>query len=218
MENNYNEIEYGERMGFSEMFEWGEESLINQTKSDKSKNNIVYHCKLVQFNDKYPNTVIRARTTKNIVGISTINSCITASNPNIWPYAYVINEYGDLYLQNKDIGEGKKTYDPINEMSIMQTYKKQVIVPLKNPEYDLNKLYVKRNFRNEWCNVVILGKAIIEDNGKCKPGKYCTLYKGNDENKYGTVIPAKKNDDFKLYVLQRLSDNTIIVFFTPQIY
>lgn len=201
-------LEFGEQLGYSEMFEWGEQ--INTE--------FPYHCKLVQFSEEKPNTIVRAKSTKNIIGISAINSGIKADNPNSWPFKYVINEYGDLYLRKTDIAEASKRYDAINEMSFLETHKKEVILPVINPSYDSSKEYIKRQNRNEWCIVTILGKAIIEDNGKCKPGKYCTLYKGNDNRMIGTVIPAKKTDKFKLYVLDRLSDHTIIVLFTPQIY
>ena len=61
-------------------------------------------------------------------------------------------------------------------------------------------------------------RIIIEDNGKCEAGKYCTLYKGKKDRYFGTVIPAKSTDKFKLYVLGRISEHTIIVLMTPQIY
>lgn len=219
--NEFKEVDFGEHFGFSELYEWGEDNPIdyqqNQIKNNK-KPTVIYQAKLVQFSEQYPYTVIRARNTKNIIGISTNNSGYSASNPNEWPYKYIINEYGDLYLYNKDIGTGKKIYDSINEMSIMQTSKKSIIVPLENPDYDKEQQYVQRKNRGEWCNTIILGKAIIEDNGKCVPGEYCTLYKGDNSDLYGTVEPATKDDTFKLYVMQRLSDHTIIVFFVPQIY
>lgn len=217
-------VEFGEQMGFSELYEWGEDNptdYINQNKELLSEQNfdnfINYNGKLVQFSEQFPQSVIRARSIKNIVGISTINSGYTVSNPKQWPFKYIINEYGDLYLNRKDIAEGKKVYDSINEMPFIQTCKKTIVAPLENPDYDKTQEYNQRKNRGEWCNVIILGKAIIEDNGKCEAGKYCTLYKGNDKNLYGTVEPADENDEFKLYVLQRLSEHTIVVFFSPKI-
>ena len=79
--------------------------------------------------------------------------------------------------------------------------------------YDPDKKYIVRSHRNEWCQVTLLGKAIIEDNGECKAGEYCTLYSGNDIEKIGTVVPAKEDDEFKLYVMNRVSNKTILVFF-----
>jgi len=200
-------LEFGEKLGISEMFEWGEQ--ISQE--------FPYHCKLVQFDKENPHCVIRARNTNNIVGISSIGSGIKASNSNIWPFKYIINEYGDLYLRKTDIGEALKKYDSINEISYLETYKKSVILPVINPNYNDNNEYIKRSSRSEWCTVTILGKAILEDNGQCIPGQYCTLYQGENDRMFGTVIPAKETDKFKLYVLNRLSDHTIIVLYIPQI-
>ena len=201
-------LEFGELFGYSEMFEWDEP--INS--------NFPYHCKLVQFSEKNPSKVIRARSIKNIVGISTINCGYKASNPSEWPFKYIVNEFGDLYLKRRDIGEAIKKYDPINEMSYLQTSKKSIIVPVNNPSYKSDEKYLKRQGRPEWCTVNILGKVIVEDNGECIPGQYCTLYKGENDRMIGTVIPANNDDKFKLYVLNRISDHTIIVLYTPQIY
>lgn len=200
-------LDFGEKLGFSEMYEWGE----------RINSEFPFHCKLVQFDEKKPHCIIRARNTKNIVGISSIGSGYKASNPDTWPFKYIINEYGDLYLKRTDIGEASKKYDSISEMTYLETHKKNVILPVINPNYNNQHEYIKRSNRSEWCSVTILGKAIIEDNGECIPGQYCTLYQGNDNRMIGTVIPAKKTDKFKLYVLNRLSPNTIMVLFTPKI-
>lgn len=217
MTQEYKEVDFGEKMGFSELYEWGEENPTNYFK-DKTEYDINFHAKLVQFSDKFPHTVIRARNTDKIVGISTIASGYLASNPSEWPFKYIINEFGDLYLNEVNIAEGKKIYDPIHEMSIMSTTKKSIIAPIINPDYKNDKNYIQRKNRGDWCNVVLLGKAIVEDNGQCEPGKYCTLYKGHNEKLYGTVEPATNKDKFKLLVLQRLSQHSIIVFYAPQIY
>ena len=201
-------LEFGEKFGFSEMFEWDEQV----------KTEFPYHCKLVQFSEEHPEKIIRARSIKNIVGISTINSAFKASNPNEWPFKYIINEYGDLYLKPSTIAEATKKYDDVNEFSYLETHKKSVILPVNNPDFDEDKKYIKRQSRGEWSTVTLIGKAIIEDNGKCEPGKYCTLYQGEEDRMFGTVIPAKKTDKFKLYVLDRISDHTIIVLYIPQIY
>lgn len=201
-------LKFGELLGYSEMFEWDEQ--IND--------DFPFHCKLVQFSEQHPNKVIRAKSIKNIVGISTLNSSYRASNPDEWPFKYIINEFGDLFLTRKSIAEGTKKYDSINEMTYIQTSEKKVIVPVDNPSYDSSKEYLTRQNRPDWCTVTILGKAIIEDNGKCEAGKYCTLYQGEDDRMTGTVIPANDDDKFKLYVLNRISNHTIMVLFIPQIY
>jgi len=212
---NYTNIPYGELFGISELFEWGEEIKIDK---EHPEDQIQFICKLVQFSEQYPHTVIRARNTKNLVGISTINSEIKASNPQEWSGKYLMNEYGDLYLKQEDSAYGVKEYDSVNEFSYISTKQKTLHIPLINSNYDPDREYLPRTKRPEWVTVTLLGKAIIEDNGQCKAGEYCTLYKGDDEKLFGTVIPATDEDTFKLYVLQRISDHTIIVFYQPQIY
>lgn len=201
-------IEFGENFGISEMFEWAEQ--IPQE--------IVPLAKFVQFSPNFPRGIILAKNTNNIVGITTINTAVRASNPNVYPYKYLINEYGDLYLQAKEIAYAQKTYDEINEFSYLTTKRKVVHIPIVNEYYDENKEYVPRSNRGEWMTVTLLGKVILEDNGKCKAGEYCTVYSGDDPKLIGTAQPATNEDKFKLYVLERLSEHTILVLMVPQIY
>ena len=211
MDNNIAQIitniDYGDKFGYSEMFEWGEVVDSNVSKISK----------FVQFSEKHPHTVILARDTSNIVGVSTMIAAYVASNPTQWPYKYVFNEYGDLYLEEKNIGIGEKAYDSVNEINYMQTHQQKVFMPIVNPNYDSNKQYIPRTSRNEWTRVTILGKAIVEDNGKCEPGKYCTVYTGDDKTLYGSAMPCSKKTNIKFYVLERLSEHTILIFITSKI-
>lgn len=200
-------LEYGDQFGYSEMFEWGE--LVNPQ--------ISKICKFVQFSEKYPRAVILARNTNNMVGVTSMMTSHVASNPSEWPYKYLFNEYGDLFLEEKNIGVGEKTYDPINEFSYMSTYEKTIYIPVENPQYDKEKEYTKRSLRNEWVKVTILGKAIVEDNGECVPGQYCTLYSGDDKQLYGTAVPYSGDENVKFYVLSRLSTHTILIFISSKI-
>ena len=102
----------------------------------------------------------------------------------------------------------KSNFDPDKKLE-----KSNVNCEKPKENYDPDKKYIVRSHRNEWCQVTLLGKAIIEDNGECKAGEYCTLYSGNDREKIGTVVPAKEDDEFKLYVMNRVSNKTILVFF-----
>ena len=201
-----NPYQYGNKFGYAEMYEWNKIPEITRLG------------RLVQFSKENPEKVEIAKDTKNIVGISGISPAFSASDPKVWPYKYLFNEYEDLYLKKEIIAVSQKEYDQLNEFSYISTKPKDILLPIENEEYDKGKEYIKRSNRIEWIPVILLGKAVIEDNGKCKPGKYCTLYVGDDELRHGSVIPAKKTDKFKLYVLSRLSDKTIVVFFTPQIY
>lgn len=197
------EYKIGNKFGYAEMYEWG----------CMPKNDVSLFGHLIQFNKDNPFTIEFATDPKRVIGVSTINSAIISDNPEYWTYLYLFNEYGDIYLTKTDIAVASKEYDEIEEISFIRTQKKEVLSPILNDEYDKSKEYVQRSKRNEWCQVTLLGKAIVEDNGECKGGEFCTLYSGNDESKIGTVVPAKEDDEFKLYVMNRVSDKTILVFF-----
>lgn len=197
-----NKVEFGNRFGYAEMYEWHE--LL--------PSNIVPFGKLVQFNKEVPYTIQLARNTENIIGITTINSVIDSDNPQSWPYMCLFNEYGDFYLKKDVIAKGSKVYDELEELSYIKTEKQEVLSPVINDAYQKETDYVPRTQRKEWIRVTLLGKAIVEDNGECVDGGYCTLYTGDDQSKFGTVVPAKEDDKFKLYVLNRVSDKTILVF------
>ena len=197
-----NEILIGNKFGYAEMYEW------NNIPED-----IIPFGKLVQFSKEKPFTIELAHNTENILGITSINSVIESDDPQYWQYMYLFNEYGDIYLQKHIIAEGHKEYDELEELSYIKTEKTDSYIPIINEEYDYEKEYVPRSKRPEWIRVILLGKAILEDNGECKAGNYCTLYTGNDPLKFGTVVPAKEDDKLKIYVMNRVSDKTILVFF-----
>ena len=70
------------------------------------------------------------------------------------------------------------------------------------------KIYKKRSDRPEWIRVNLLGKCIVVDDGTCKPGHWCTI----GEN--GIAIPTDiKTPNVNWYVLDRLTENTIMIFF-----
>lgn len=201
--NDVKESLIGNKFGYAEMYEW-----YSVPDAD-----ICPFGRLVQFNSELPFTIEFATNYKKIIGVSTINSVEKSDEPKYWPYRYLFNEYGDIYLEKKIIASASKEYDELEEISYIKTSKEEVLTPIVNKNYDPDKKYIVRSHRNEWCQVTLLGKAIIEDNGECKAGEYCTLYSGNDREKIGTVVPAKEDDEFKLYVMNRVSNKTILVFF-----
>ena len=74
-----------------------------------------------------------------MIGVTSMMTSHVASNPSEWPYKYLFNEYGDLFLEEKNIGVGEKVYDSVNEFSYMSTHKKTIYTPVKNPKYDKEK-------------------------------------------------------------------------------
>lgn len=188
--------------GYSEMYEWSEKPEVT-------------FGKFVQFSnikDKY-HCIVPATNVDAIIGVSTINAQIVSDDPNEWFLKYAFNEYGDLYFKNENIAVGKKEYDDVNELSFIRTQSQSIYVPVLNDEYDKSKQYIKRTARQEWVRVNLIGKCIVEDDGNCVPGQYCTLYTGDDTSKFGTAIPANDKTTHKWYVMNRVSPKTILILY-----
>lgn len=187
--------------GYSEMYEWYEVPqpafrlgrFVTFSKNDSTK--IVPVSKEDQF----------------IIGVSTINSAFDSDDPDEWKYKNMCNEYGDLYLTEEKLAVGTKTYDQLNEMNFIRTYPWKHLVKIENKLYDKTKKYVKRSNREEWVRVNLMGKVIVFDDGKCKPGEWCKPYTGKMKELQGSAVPANENDKQKFYVMCRLSAKTIVI-------
>jgi hypothetical protein len=189
-----------QKFGFSEMYEW---STLPDPNTKFGR--------FVQFDEKQPGKIKLCSNFSNIVGVTTINSVIDSDNPTEWPAKNISNEFGDLYLQNERLAIGSKEYDQQNEMAFIQTKMWEHLIPINNPAFNNNLKYVKRSNRQEWVRVNLIGKCIVEDDGKCVPGEYCTLYTGKTKKKHGTVKPADAKSPVKFYVLKRLTQKTILI-------
>ena len=186
------------KFGYSEMYEW----------SELFKFNIVPYGRFVTFDEKEPGKIKLANNNDNPIGVTTINSVITSDDPEEWQGKYLCNEYGDCFLQERDKAVAVNAYDDVNEMPYIATYKDTEVVPVVNEQFDKSRIYKKRSERPEWVRVNLLGKCIIVDDGNCKPGAFCTV--GED----GIAIPvSSKNKSNKYYVLDRLTENTIMIFY-----
>lgn len=186
------------KFGYSEMYEW----------SELFEFNIVPYGRFVSFDNNEPGKIKLANNYDNIIGVTTINSVITSDDPNEWQGKYLCNEYGDCFLQKKDKAVAVNAYDDINEMPYIATYKDSEVVPVINDTFDKSRIYKKRSERPEWVRVNLLGKCIVVDDGNCKPGGYCTVSKEG-----GIAVPCDDIEPKKYYVIDRLTDNTIMIFF-----
>lgn len=189
------------KFGYSEMYEW----------SELFKFNIVPYGRFVTFDDNEIGKIRLAHLGDYIIGVTTINSVITSDDPEEWQGKYLCNEYGDCYLQEKENAIAQKQYDSKLEMPYIATYKQKEMVPVINDQYDESKNYVKRSDRQEWIRVNLLGKCIVVDNGECQPGKFCTV----GENGIAKPTDISRGMPYvnKWYVIDRLTDNTIMIFF-----
>ena len=183
------------KFGYSEMYEW----------SELFEFNIVPYGRFVSFDNNEPGKIKLANNDDNIIGVTTINSAYTSDDPEEWQGKYLSNEYGDILI--------KKSSE--NENAANNIYGINV-TPLINESYDKQLAYKKRSDRTEWVRVNLIGKCIVEDNGECKPCQWCTV------GKNGIAIPYidfsqnsknSQNSQSKYYVIGRISDNTIMIFF-----
>jgi len=190
------------QFGFCEMYEWslypGDDNRFGRfVQFDKNKPEFVR----IAGNDETP-----------IIGVSSINYAAVSDNPNYWHNKYMFNEFGDIYMMKERLAVGAKQYDQLNEFSFIKTFPYEQFIPIDNPEFDKSKKYDKRSVRREWSIVTIKGKAIITDDGKCKPGEYCKPIFSDDYETAGKAQPANKNEENSFYVIKRMSDTTIMIF------
>ena len=187
--------------GYAEMYEWKE---IPEHKNRLGR--------FVTFDKEEKSKITYAHNNDYLIGVTTVCAQDTSDDPDEWTYSYLCNEYGDLYLQKEKLAVGAKQYDQYLEMNYIRTYPWEHFIKIPNKYLDKEKKYVKRSNRLEWVRVTLVGKAIVKDNGKCKPGDFCTVYSGKIKDLYGTAVPAtEKTKNSKYYVIDRLSENTILV-------
>lgn len=191
-----------QEFGYTEMYEW---SVIPDNNSRLGR--------FVTFDKEKPNMIVPAHNNDFILGVTTVCARDTSDDPEEWKFSYICNEYGDLYLKKERLAVGTKQYDQYNEMNYIKTYPWEHYIKIENQYLDKEKKYVKRSKRLEWVRVNLIGKTIVKDNGECKPGEYCTVYSGKLKENWGTAVPydEKKSKNKKFYVLDRLSENTILI-------
>jgi len=190
-----------QKFGYSEMYEWDE--------VPKSEYRLG---RFVTFSSTNPDKIVAVSSSSQmIIGITTVNSLLESDNPDEWKYKSMCNEYGDLYLKKERLAVGEKVYDQLTEMNYIQTRPWEHYITIDNKFYNPDNKYVKRTNRQEWVRVNLMGKAIVEDNGECKAGQYCKPYTGKIKALQGTAIPATNKDENSFYVIDRLSEKTILV-------
>lgn len=189
------------KFGYSEMYEW----------SELFKYDIVPFGRFVSFDNNDPGKIKLGNVGDYIIGVTTVNAVCTSDNPDEWQGKYLCNEFGDYLLQEKPKAVAYNGYDDIEEIPYIGTIRETEVVPVINEAYEKELNYVKRSERNEWIRVNILGKCVVVDNGKCVPGKFCTVAYD------GIAIPANISNGMpyinKWYVIDRLTENTILIFF-----
>lgn len=189
------------KFGYSEMYEW-----VSYPGDDNK------YGRFVQFNDSQPSKITLTRNDNLVIGVSTVNYVEASDNPEDWHLRYLSNEYGDLYMTKERLAVGNKVYDQIEEFSYIRTFPYEQYIPVENTDYNKKLPYQKRTMRQEWVNVTIKGKAIVKDNGECKPGQYCKPTYSDIYEEAGIAVPAESTDKNAFYVLDRISDHSILIF------
>lgn len=189
------------KFGYSEMYEWivypGDEHRFGR---------------FVQFNDIEPNKINLAYDPqRRIIGVSSVNNVVSSDNPTEWTNKYLSNEYGDIYMTKERLAVGQKDYDQLEEFSYIRTFPYEQYIPVESDLFDKNIKYAKRSERLEWVGVIMLGKAIVRDDGKCVPGQYCRPQFSEINEDAGIAVPADRIDDNSFYVIDRFSENTIVI-------
>lgn len=191
--------EFIQKFGYTEMYEW------EDTQNIPNRLGV-----FVQFSEKVPNK-IRPYENGELIGVTSVNSLSISDDPDNWKYANMCNEVGDLFLQKERLAVGQKVYDEVLEFNYIMTRPWEHFITVPNKDYDQSKQYVKRSNRPEWVKVSLMGKTIVRDNGECQPGGYCKPYVGKIIHKFGTAIPAIKGEPNSFYVMERLTEKTILV-------
>lgn len=187
--------------GYAEMFEWSEIPVLTGKLG-----------KFVAFDPNYPEKIKLLE--KGVpIGVTTVNAVTTSDDPQEWHAKNMVNEYGDTYMRKEKLAVGIKEYDDTKEMAFIKTQPWIHMIPIQNPQYSDVVQYIPRTLRKEWQRITILGKAIVEDNGECVIGGWCKPYRGKLTQKQGTAIPADDTDNNKYYVMDRLSEKTILILF-----
>jgi len=185
------------KFGYSEMYEW----------SELFKYNIIPFGRFVTFSKNEIGKINLATDNDFIIGVTTINFACVSDDPDEWQGKYICNQYGDILLEEKDIAHAENEYDNKEEFKYIKTVYNKQIGPVINEDYKENLSYVKRSNRNEWVRVNILGKCIVVDDGTLNAGDWCTV--GKD----GIATQANMNSINKYYVIDRLTEETIMIFF-----
>ena len=186
--------------GYTEMYEW--------TKTPANQRFGLF----VQFSKRYPDRIELCHSKDGVLaGVSSICSAVESDNPQQWKYAYMCNSVGDVFMKEETLAVGVKCYDQHNELSYISTRPWKHYVKVPNKYLDTTKKYVPRTARNEWVRVVLLGKALVVDDGTLSPGEYCMPYIGDDMQKAGTAVKWDGKSSHKFYVMERMTDSTVMI-------
>lgn len=187
--------------GYSEMYEWK-----NHPDNIEYKNGL-----FVQFSKDEPEKIEKYNGGV-LCGVTTVCFTVLSDNPAEWCGKSKTDSTGSYVREKKYIAVGSKVYDQSQELNIVRTFPYKIYKKVDTDEYDKEREYIPRINRIEWQAVTVTGKCIVQDDGTCKAGGFCTPLVSDDYSKAGLATKAKDDVDVtKFYVLKRLSENTILI-------
>lgn len=192
----------GLEYGYSEMFEW-----------ETTPDSLLKFGHFVQFSNN-DSSKIELYNGGDLIGVAVASSYINSNDPDYWEKRDSFNNVGDKLLQTETLSVGNKVYDHNREFAFIRTFKWEHLIPIVSNEYKENNEYVKRTARNEWVRVNLQGRAIVIDNGLCKPGDYCMPNTSDSKIKtdWGTAVPYVEGESkYKFKVMSRFSDNSVVI-------
>ena len=190
-----------QKFGYSEMYEW-----LNVPRPEYRLG------RFVTFSTDVPGKIVPvSKKGQYVIGVTTVNSICDSDDPENWRYKNICNEYGDVYLRKEKLAVGTKVYDQVNEINFIKTYPWEHYVPIENQNFNKDLKYAKRSRRQEWIRVNLMGKAVVFDDGTCKPGEWCTPYVGKIKELQGSAMPASESDANRYYVIERAGEKTILI-------
>lgn len=151
--------------------------------------------------EKMP-TIRYATSYKDCIGVvSGSASIIGNACSEEWNNKFLKDIYGEKIIQAVYIPDDID--NDVQEMSLIKNKGSWQKQPVINPNYDCNKEYISREFRQEWDPVGMLGVLVVEDDGTCWAGGYC---------KPSTDGKGTYSDGEGYKVIQRIDEHHIKIF------
>lgn len=131
-----------------------------------------------------------------VIGVTTAVFAVLGDSGELrWKNKYETDKWGRIKYTNVSL-EAVKDDDG---NTVLPEYEEKQ--PNLNSKWDSKIQYISRLGRSEWSAVILLGKAVVLDDGKCQVNGYCR------PNNKGVAIPWQKG----FRVLERISPHQILI-------
>lgn len=184
---------------YAEMFEWVDGNPDNEDRVGKFVTLVGEKIRLANSNDDF------------ILGIVSGNPTILGDvHDDQWNGLYLTDVYRRPIFEDVEVESKVMTVvDPITREPTERIIRESHTERRRklNPKYDSSIQYIPRKARKEWDAVGIMGKLVVEDDGKCAVDEYA---KATD-----TGIATYSEKQTKFRVMSRIDPTHILVFVIP---